>query len=72
VQSLANPVKLVRIVGVGAVIRREQVAVGSKRQVVGVARPAGEKQPLGGECGFVIRQKEVLGAKTSFQGAASS
>ena len=62
VQPLANPIELIRVVGIRAIVYCKQVAIRRERHIVGVASAAGENQPLRRESGLIIRQNQFGGA----------
>src|SRR5258706_754288 len=46
VQPLANPIELIRIVGIGAIIHRKQVAIGRECHIIGITCTTSENQSL--------------------------
>src|SRR6185503_19987961 len=60
-QSFSNPIQLIRIVSIRAIIYREQVAVRGERHVVSVARAAGQNQSLRSQ-GFLIIGQNQFGS----------
>src|SRR6266487_4171922 len=62
VQSLANPIQLIRIVSIRAIVNREEVTVGGKRHIVGIARAAGQNQSLRTQGVLIVRQYQFGGA----------
>src|SRR5262245_54612519 len=61
-QSLTNPIQLIRIVSIWTIVYREQVAVGRKRHIVGVARATGQNQSLRSQGFLIIWQNLFSGA----------
>src|SRR5687767_5079956 len=62
VQSLANPIELIRVVSIRAIVYCKQVAVRRERHIVGIACAARQDQSLFGQSGLVVRQNQFGGA----------
>src|SRR5215213_582697 len=70
-QSLANPIQLIWIVSIRAIVYREQITIRRKRHIVGIARAAGQNQSLRSQSLLIVRQNQFRGAGGDAQDSGS-